>query len=151
MVVFWAFVVLILVSSYTAMLSSMLTVQELHPTVSDVTELQAKGVYVGYRNGSFVADLLQKMNFDRHRLRNYSTVNQYADALSKGSDNGGVAAIFDEIPYLMFFLSKHCLDYTMVGPTHQTAGFGFVSLLFAAYSAANNNNLMKHTLFASYS
>ncbi|CAL9061805.1 unnamed protein product [Musa banksii] len=125
-VVFWASVVLILVSSYTAMLSSMLTVQELQPTVSDVTELQTKGVYVGYRNGSFVADLLQKMNFDRHRLRNYSTVDQYADALSKGSDNGGVAAIFDEIPYLMFFLSKHCLDYTMVGPTHQTAGFGFV-------------------------
>ncbi|CAL9773755.1 unnamed protein product [Musa acuminata subsp. burmannicoides] len=125
-VVFWASVVLILVSSYTAMLSSMLTVQELQPTVSDVTELQTKGVYVGYRNGSFVADLLQKLNFDRHRLRNYSTVDQYADALSKGSDNGGVAAIFDEIPYLMFFLSKHCLDYTMVGPTHQTAGFGFV-------------------------
>ncbi|KAJ8471652.1 hypothetical protein OPV22_025995 [Ensete ventricosum] len=115
-------------------------------TVSDVTELQTKGVYVGYRNGSFVAELLQEMNFERHRLRNYSTVAEYADALSKGSDNGGVAAIFDEIPYLKFFLSKHCLDYTMVGPTQQTAGFGFGSLLFPACSAANNNSLMRHTL-----
>ncbi|WOK94053.1 hypothetical protein Cni_G02755 [Canna indica] len=38
--------------------------------------------------------------------------------------------IFDEIPYLQIFLSKYCRDFSLVGPTDQTAGFGFVSFFF---------------------
>ena len=41
---------------------------------------------------------------------------------------GGVAAIFDEIPYIKLFLAKFCSMYTMVGPTYKTDGFGFVSI-----------------------
>ncbi|KAJ7958445.1 Glutamate receptor [Quillaja saponaria] len=43
----------------------------------------------------------------------------------KGSENGGIAAAFDEIPYMRLFLGTYCSKYTMVEPTYKTDGFGF--------------------------
>ncbi|XP_068652645.1 glutamate receptor 2.8-like [Aristolochia californica] len=123
-VIIWVFVVLILTSSYTAGLTSMLTVQQLMPTVTDVNELIKNGDYVGYQQGSFVLGLLKKLKFDESKLRVYNSPDEYAEALSKGSRNGGVAAIFDEIPYIKVFLAQSCNHYTMVGPTYKTDGFG---------------------------
>ena len=56
------------------------------------------------------------------------TLEEYHEALSKGTHNGGVAAIFDEIPYIKLYLAKFCSTYTMVAPTYKIDGFGFVSL-----------------------
>jgi ionotropic glutamate receptor len=60
-------------------------------------------------------------------LKAYNTPEEYNEALSRGSHNGGVEAIFDEIPFIKLFLAKYCSKYTMVGPTYKTGGFGFVS------------------------
>ncbi|TVU28854.1 hypothetical protein EJB05_20389, partial [Eragrostis curvula] len=125
-VIIWVFVVLILTSSYTASLTSMLTVQKLQPTVTDIRELQRRGVVIGYQDGSFIKDTLKKWGFQESNMRNYSTAEQYAEALTKGPANGGVAAVFDEIPYLKLFLSQYCDGYTMAGPIYKTDGFGFV-------------------------
>ncbi|KAE8806550.1 Glutamate receptor 2.7 [Hordeum vulgare] len=126
-VIIWVFVVLILTSSYTASLTSMLTVQQLRPTVTDVKELQRRGQYIGYQEGSFIEPFLTKMGFDERKMKKYSSAEQYADALSKGSAKGGVDAVFDEIPYLKLFLSHHCDGlYMQVGPVYKTDGFGFV-------------------------
>ncbi|WVZ73359.1 hypothetical protein U9M48_021674 [Paspalum notatum var. saurae] len=125
-VIIWVFVVLILTSSYTASLTSMLTVQKLQPVVTDVRDLQRKGYHIGYQEGSFIKTSLLKMGFDEARMKSYSTAAEYADALSKGLANGGVAAVFDEIPYLKLFLSQYCDGYTMFGPVYKTDGFGFV-------------------------
>lgn len=92
----------------------MLTVQQLRPTVTDVKELQRRGQYIGYQEGTFIEPMLKKMGFDERRMKKYSTVEQYAVALSKGSANGGVDAVFDEIPYLKMFLSQHCDGYMQV-------------------------------------
>ncbi|GJN00710.1 hypothetical protein PR202_ga17908 [Eleusine coracana subsp. coracana] len=124
-VIIWVFVVLILTSSYTASLTSMLTVQRLQPTVNSVQDLLRNGDYVGYQRGSTVGYWLEEMGFHRKNLLGYDTVEEYADALQKGSENGGVSAIFDEIPYLKIFLAKYCEGYTMVGPTYRLGGFGF--------------------------
>nr|GMC77373.1 glutamate receptor 2.8-like [Ipomoea batatas]GMC78021.1 glutamate receptor 2.8-like [Ipomoea batatas] len=125
-IIVWVFVVLVLTSSYTASLTSMLTVQQLQPSVADVNDLIKNRDYVGYQDGSFVADMLKNMNFESKRIRNYSSLEEYDEALTKGSGNGGVAAIVDELPYLRLFLEKYCGKYTIVGPTYKTAGFGFV-------------------------
>ncbi|KAI4982559.1 hypothetical protein ZWY2020_023051 [Hordeum vulgare] len=53
-VTIWVFVVLIL--------TSMLTVQQLRPTVTDVKELQRRGHYIGYGEGSFIEPMLEKMS-----------------------------------------------------------------------------------------
>ncbi|KAJ4813620.1 Glutamate receptor [Rhynchospora pubera] len=123
-VIVWAFVLLVLTSSYTASLTSMLTVQQLQPTVTDIHDLQKNGEYVGYPRGSFVEGLLQELKFDKSRMRAYQP-DEFAEALDKGSANGGVAAIVHEIPYIKLFLAKNCKSYTMVGPIYKTAGFGF--------------------------
>ncbi|KAJ8557772.1 hypothetical protein K7X08_004538 [Anisodus acutangulus] len=121
----WVFVVLVLTSSYTASLTSMLTVQQLQPTIIDLNDLIKNGEYVGYQEGSFVKDVLKSMKFDSSKLRSYSTLEEYNEALSRSSKNGGVGAIVDELPYLRLFLNKYCRKYIMVGPTYKTAGFGF--------------------------
>ncbi|XP_060217723.1 glutamate receptor 2.8-like [Lycium barbarum] len=122
----WVFVVLVLTSSYTASLTSMLTVQQLQPTITDLNDLIKNGEYVGYQEGSFVKDVLKRMKFDSSKFKSYTTLEEYNDALSKGSKNGGVGAIIDELPYLRLFLKKYCRKYIMVGQTYKTAGFGFV-------------------------
>ncbi|OEL18751.1 Glutamate receptor 2.8 [Dichanthelium oligosanthes] len=122
----WVFVLLILTSSYTASLTSMLTVQRLQPTVTSVEDLLRNGDYVGYQSGSTVKYWLEEMGFHKEDLRGYATVQEYAEALQRGSGNEGVSAIVDEVPYLKIFLSKYCEGYTMVGPTyHGLGGFGF--------------------------
>ncbi|XP_057959651.1 glutamate receptor 2.2-like [Malania oleifera] len=125
-VIVWVFVVLTLTQSYTASLTSMLTVQQLQPTVTDINYLIKKGEYVGYQRGSFIVGLLRRMNFDESKLRVYDTLEGLDEALSKGSANGGIAAAFDEIPFMKLFLAKYCSKYTMVQPTYKTDGFGFV-------------------------
>ncbi|XP_058226995.1 glutamate receptor 2.8-like [Rhododendron vialii] len=129
-VIVWVFVVLVHTSSYTASLTSMLTVQKLKPSVTDIRDLIQSKEYVGYQQGSFVEGLLKNKAFDTSKLKNYSTLEQYDEALSKGSKNGGVAAIFEELSYIKLFLSnpKYCAKYTMVGPIYNTAGLGFVTL-----------------------
>ncbi|XP_058113157.1 glutamate receptor 2.8-like [Magnolia sinica] len=122
----WTFLVFVLVTAYAANLTSMLTVEKLQPTVTDVKTLIKNNEYVGYQNGSFVFELLKNLGFNESRLRSYSTVEQYAEALERGSGNNGVSAIMDEIPYIKVFLKNHCRRYTMVGPTYRTGGFGFV-------------------------
>ncbi|WOL19709.1 glutamate receptor 2.7-like [Canna indica] len=126
-VIVWVFVVLVLTSSYTASLTSMLTVQQLQPTVTNVHELLKNGDYVGYPRNSFVEILLKQLNFEASKMRAYDdSVDEYFMALSRGSKNGGVSAVVHEIPYIKFFLAKHCTGFTMVGPIYKTAGFGFV-------------------------
>ncbi|KAK6158726.1 hypothetical protein DH2020_006040 [Rehmannia glutinosa] len=114
--IIWFLVVFILTQSYTASLTSMLTVQQLQPTVTDVNELIRNKEYVGYQEGSFVYGLLKRMNFDESRLLVYNSVEECDELLSKGSGNGGIAAAFDEIPYIKLFLAKYCSKYTMVFP-----------------------------------
>ncbi|CAL5443646.1 unnamed protein product [Camellia sinensis] len=122
----WLFVVLILSSSYTASLSARLTVQKLRPTVTDVNELIKNGDYVGYRSGSFIADILKDMGFDKSKITPCKSRDECNEALSKGSNNGGISALFGVASYNKLFVSRYCGKYTTIGPIYQTGGFGFV-------------------------
>ncbi|KAI6681167.1 hypothetical protein NL676_035048, partial [Syzygium grande] len=124
-VIVWVFVVLILTQSYTASLSSLLVVQNLQPTMTDVDQLLNSGEKVGYQDGSFVYGMLKQMKFDDSRLISYQSPEECDALLSNGSAKGGIAAAFDEVPYIKLVLSQYCNKYTMI-PTFKTAGFGFV-------------------------
>ncbi|KAJ0488448.1 putative ionotropic glutamate receptor [Helianthus annuus] len=128
-VIVWVFVVLVLTSSYTASLTSMLTVQQLRPTYTGISEIKRKGESIGYQEGSFVRDMLKDMGFIDTQLKSYNSFEEYHDALELGSQNGGVSAIMEELPYIRVFVAKYCNMYTMTGPIHKTAGFGFVSFI----------------------
>ncbi|KAE8730800.1 Detected protein of unknown function [Hibiscus syriacus] len=129
----------ILMQSYTANLSSILTINQLQATIPSVRELGR--CHVGYQNLSFVKDyLISHFGFEESMLKPYGSVDDYQEALSKGSENGGVCAIYDEIPYMGIFLAQYTTGYMMVGPTYRTDGLGFAlpvgSPLVANFSRA---------------
>jgi ionotropic glutamate receptor len=133
-VIIWVFVVLILTQSYTASLTSLLTVQQLQPTVTDVNQLIKNGEYVGYQGGSFVLGILKEMKFDETKLIIYDTAEECDQLLSKGSADGGIAAAIIEIPYMKLFLAQYCSKYTMVESIYKIDGFGFVRSLSLSLS-----------------
>ncbi|XP_028241440.1 glutamate receptor 2.9-like isoform X1 [Glycine soja] len=125
--IIWFFVVLIITQSYTASLASILTVQKLQPQFMDVEEIKTNNFFVGYHKDSFVKGLLiEKLGFNESKLKGYHGPEAYQQALSLGSNNGGVAAVFDEIVFINLFLMKYgCKKYQIVGPTYKTDGFAF--------------------------
>ncbi|KQK19197.1 glutamate receptor 2.8 isoform X2 [Brachypodium distachyon] len=127
-VVIWCFVVLVLVQSYTASLSSILTAKRLRPSVTDLDHLLLTNDYIGYQSGSFLHSVLTNQGFTGKRLKAYGKKEEYANALRKGSMNGGVSAIVDEIPYITSFLSdpRYQKEFQMVKRIYNTPGLGFV-------------------------
>ncbi|XP_059626296.1 glutamate receptor 2.7-like [Cornus florida] len=112
----WVFVVLILTSSYTAILSSLLTVQQIQKENS-----------IGFRQGSFHEGvIISSPHFEDTRLMRYSSPKEFADALSNGTKNGGVGSIVDEIPYIKIFLARYPFGYALIASESTTNGFGFV-------------------------
>ncbi|KAI3678653.1 hypothetical protein L6452_37954 [Arctium lappa] len=115
----WMFVVLVLTSSYIATLSSLLTVEQI--------QLASRGNSIGYYPSSspIYGFMVRNTDFDVTRMKPYSTAEEYADALSRGSKKGGVDAIVDEIPYIKEFLTQYPSGYSMVVSEAVTSGFGF--------------------------
>ncbi|XVE97289.1 hypothetical protein REPUB_Repub03eG0006900 [Reevesia pubescens] len=125
-VIIWCFVVLILTQSYTASLTSLLTVEQLQPTVTDINELLKRRESIGFLDGSFVEGILLGLKFENFQLKKYKSPEELHELFSKGSANGGISAALDEIPYIKLFLAKYCGKYTTIKPTFKTDGFGFV-------------------------
>ncbi|RDX88934.1 Glutamate receptor 2.7, partial [Mucuna pruriens] len=116
--IIWFFLVLIITQSYTASLASILTVQKLQPEFVDAEEIKRNNYFVGYHQRSFVRELLiEKLGFNESKLKGYDGPKAFQEALSLGSNNGGVAAIFDEIVFINIFLMKYgCKKYQMAFP-----------------------------------
>jgi len=129
-VVIWCFAVLVLVQSYTANLSSMLTAKRLRPSVTGLEQLVSNGDNIGYQEGTFVHSFLINKGAKDDKLRTFTNQTEYAEALRKGSKKGGVSAIVDEIPYLSYFLSdKNNKEFEMGECLYKTPGLAFVSSL----------------------
>ncbi|KAJ9549020.1 hypothetical protein OSB04_021563 [Centaurea solstitialis] len=113
----WLLVVLILITSYTATLASLLTVEQF--------ELVSKGGIVGFHGGSFMRGVtVSNLHFEDNMKRAYYSYENYVDALS---DDGEADAIVDEIPYIKMFLGKYSSgDYALVSSQPITPGFGFI-------------------------
>ncbi|KAG2637391.1 hypothetical protein PVAP13_2NG515400 [Panicum virgatum] len=112
----WLFVVLIINSSYTASLTSLLTVQELTSGIQGLDSLISSSSAIGYQVGSFSRNyLVDELNIAESRLVPLNSPSDYARALELGSGNGGVAAIIDELPYVEIFLSKAILTLSENG------------------------------------
>jgi len=121
--VIWLFVVLIIQSSYTASLTSFLTVQQLSSPIKGIDSLITSTAPIGYQVGSFAENYLnEELNIPRSRLKRLYSPEDYADALEKGR----VAAVIDERPYVDMFLSKRC-QFRVAGQEFTKGGWGFVS------------------------
>ncbi|KAA0066787.1 glutamate-gated kainate-type ion channel receptor subunit glur5 [Cucumis melo var. makuwa] len=120
--VVWLFMALVITQIYTANLTSMLTIQKLEPTVTDIETLQRANALVGFGRGSFVKRYLEEvLHFRSENIRNYSTPDDYAEALR----NKEIAAAFLEVPFVKIFLARFCREFMVSGPTYKVGGFGF--------------------------
>ncbi|CAN6582789.1 unnamed protein product [Malus baccata var. baccata] len=127
LMIIWVFVVLVLTQSYTANLASLLTVEQLQPTFTNIKDILRKGENVGCMENSFVCELLMKqVGFHESKLKAIKTMVECDEALLKGSGKGGIAAVVAGTPYMELFIAKYCSKYTMIGPIYKTDGFGFV-------------------------
>lgn len=121
----WLFLLLVITSSYTASLTSILTIQQLSSPIRGIDDLVASNLPIGYQVGSFAYDYLtQSLFIPRSRLVKLDTPEDYEKALRLGPKGGGVAAIIDELPYLELFLSK-TKEFGMIGQPFTRSGWGF--------------------------
>ncbi|XP_042507611.1 glutamate receptor 3.2-like [Macadamia integrifolia] len=119
--IIWLFVVLIINSSYTASLTSILTVQRLSSPVKGIESLITSTEPIGFQVGSFAENYLnEELNIPKSRLIALGSPEAYATALERGT----VAAIVDERPYIDVFLSSYC-KFSVVGQEFTKSGWGF--------------------------
>ncbi|XP_062081522.1 glutamate receptor 3.2 isoform X1 [Humulus lupulus] len=117
----WLFVVLIITSSYTANLTSILTVQHLSSPITGLDALITSNQPIGFQVGSFAENYLrEELNIPQSRLIALGSPQEYAKAL----ENGTVAAVIDERPYIELFLSEHCM-FAIRGQEFTKSGWGF--------------------------
>lgn len=119
----WLFVVFIISSSYTASLSSILTVRQLEPD-ADIESLKRTNQTVGCDGDSFVMTyLMDVLGFKEDNIikvtDEYSYVSQFAAK--------NISAAILELPYEKVFLNKYCKEYTTTAATYRNGGLGFVS------------------------
>ncbi|KAF9682118.1 hypothetical protein SADUNF_Sadunf05G0075000 [Salix dunnii] len=123
--IIWLFVVLILNSSYTASLTSILTVEQLSSTIKGIESLVTSNDRIGYQRGSFAENYLaEEYSIARSRLVPLNSDEEYARALKDGPRKGGVAAVVDERAYIELFLSTRC-EFSIVGQEFSKSGWGF--------------------------
>ncbi|KAK4847088.1 hypothetical protein QYF36_025429 [Acer negundo] len=123
--VVWLFLLMVITSSYTASLSSILTVQQLSTPITGIDSLIATNLPIGYQVGSFAYSYLKdNLRVSRSRLISLGSPEEYEKALRQGPSNGGVAAIVDELPYVELFLATNP-DFGIIGQQFTRSGWGF--------------------------
>ncbi|KAF3974782.1 hypothetical protein CMV_001929 [Castanea mollissima] len=123
--IIWLFVVLIINSSYTASLTSILTVQKLSSSVKGIESLINSKDPIGYQQNSYARNyLVEELGIHESRLVPLNMPEDYAKALKEGPGGGGVAAVVDERAYVDLFLSTRC-EFSIVGQEFTKAGWGF--------------------------
>ncbi|KAL5573317.1 hypothetical protein UlMin_022914 [Ulmus minor] len=123
--VVWLFLLMVISSSYTASLTTILTVQQLSSPITGIDSLIATNWPIGYQVGSFAYNYLTEILYiPKARLISLRSPEEYENALRLGPYNGGAAAIIDELPYVELFLSERT-DFGIIGPAITRSGWGF--------------------------
>ncbi|XP_023755492.1 glutamate receptor 1.2 isoform X2 [Lactuca sativa] len=108
----WVFIVLVLTSSYTATLSSLLTVQQ----------IGMKEMSIGFQGLSPVGVVYNKLNVVEAWSEKLYAPEDYAKALTTGRFD----AIVAEILYMKTFLAMYSgADFSLIATAPTTNGFGF--------------------------
>ncbi|CAI7786836.1 unnamed protein product [Closterium sp. NIES-54] len=111
----------LIVTMYTANLTSIVTVNRLKPSAMDIGSAASTSSPIGYQLGSFINAYLQQMGIPANRLVALNNEDEYVEALTSGR----VGVIVDENPYLQLF----SLDFCDVALAPQP--FSLLNLAFA--------------------
>ncbi|XP_061351457.1 glutamate receptor 3.4-like isoform X2 [Gastrolobium bilobum] len=151
--IIWLFVVLIINSSYTASLTSILTVQKLSSQIAGIDSLISSTQPIGIQDGSFARKyLIEELHIAESRIVTLKNMQDYIDALERGPSGGGVVAIVDELPYIEILMSSANCKFRNVGQEFTKSGWGFafqrdsplaIDLSTAILQLSENGNLQK--------
>ncbi|KAJ6753983.1 GLUTAMATE RECEPTOR [Salix purpurea] len=140
--VVWLYVSSIIIHTYTANLTSMLTVQKLEPTVPRVEELLNSNAKVGYCTGSYMTEYLPGvLKFKAENLKKYGSAEEYFSAFK----NKEISAAFLGTPYAKLFLGRYCNSFIKIGETYKIGGFGFAFPRGSPLLASVNEALLRIT------
>ncbi|KAL7249639.1 hypothetical protein ACSBR1_011763 [Camellia fascicularis] len=138
--VVWLFVALVITQSYTASLTSMLTVPLLQPATRNIETLKNSDAMVGHGKGTYVPTYLKDvLGFKSTNLKNFSSPQECAQALKSGE----IAALFLVAPFAKLFLAMYCKSFILAGPSYKIGGFGFVFPKGSPMLADINEALLK--------
>ncbi|KAI4354175.1 hypothetical protein L6164_003068 [Bauhinia variegata] len=125
LLIIWLSVVLILNSTYTASLSSILTVERLSSNIKGIESLLSSNHPIGYQIGSFAGNYLaNELNIHHSRIVPLNSPEEYEKALINGPEKGGVAALVSERVTMEIFLSTRC-EFSIVGQDLMKIGWAF--------------------------
>ncbi|CAK9312570.1 unnamed protein product [Citrullus colocynthis] len=117
----WLFAILIITASFTASLSSMMTISRSQPWFLDIETLKLKNATVGCnKNSVMVRFLSQVLLVPPEKIKQIPSVDLFPDALEKGE----IQAAFFSGPHAKVFLAKHCKYYTQA-TIFKLVGMGF--------------------------
>ncbi|KAF5956227.1 hypothetical protein HYC85_003452 [Camellia sinensis] len=123
-VLVWLFVVLALNSSYTANLSSMLTVSRLESSVTNVEWVRRNNTKVGCDTDSFIGYyLVNNLQFKMDNLKKIHSEYDYPSELQSSN----ITPTFLELPHAKAFLLENCNGYIATELPNRFGGFGFVT------------------------
>ncbi|XP_008444629.1 glutamate receptor 2.1-like [Cucumis melo] len=117
----WLFVILVVTSSFTASLTSMMTVSRFAPSVVDIETLRQMNATVGCNYHSFIPRYLNHtLKIPSENIKNFVGIDDYP----KSFDNGEIEAAFFITPHSKVFLARYCKGYT-IAATFNLGGIGF--------------------------
>ncbi|KAL8513896.1 hypothetical protein ACS0TY_013133 [Phlomoides rotata] len=119
----WICVVFVVGASFTAVLSSMMTVPRLQPSVQEIDYLRNTNAIVGCNGNSFIVRyMIDVLHFKPDNILKINSVHEYPQAF----ESGKIKAAFFVAPHAKVFLAEYCNGYTVSGPSFKLGGFGFV-------------------------
>ncbi|XP_022894775.1 glutamate receptor 2.7-like isoform X2 [Olea europaea var. sylvestris] len=119
----WLFVIMIVTASYTAVLSSMMTVPRLQPSIVEVDYLQKTNAIVGCNEEGFIPRYLtDTLKFKEENLKKIGSLSDYKEAFEKKQ----IAAAFFISPHAKLFLANNSKRFVIAKPSLQVGGLAYV-------------------------
>ncbi|KAJ4841542.1 hypothetical protein Tsubulata_001750, partial [Turnera subulata] len=117
----WLFVILIIVTSFTASLTSTMTLSRIQPSILDIQTLKNTNAPVGCNGNSFILRYLTNvLLFKPENIRSISSINDYPEAFESGDIKAAFfvephAKVFPKDSPLLFDISEGILKLTESG------------------------------------
>ncbi|KAG8377605.1 hypothetical protein BUALT_Bualt08G0050400 [Buddleja alternifolia] len=119
----WICIVFVVGASFTAVLSSMMTVPRLQPSILDIEYLRNTNAVVACDGNAFVDQyLIKDLHFKPGNVRKFYSVDDYPKAF----ESGDIKAAFFSAAHVKVFLAIYCKGYTTSGPSFKIGGLGSV-------------------------
>uniref|UniRef100_A0A0A0LP35 Ionotropic glutamate receptor C-terminal domain-containing protein n=1 Tax=Cucumis sativus TaxID=3659 RepID=A0A0A0LP35_CUCSA len=116
----WLFGILIITASFTASLSSMMTITMSKPWVYDIETLKLKNATVGCITDSILIRFLSQASIPPQNVKQIPSLDLFPNAL----ENGDIQAALLTAPHARVFLAKYCKGLTKL-TLFKLLGMGF--------------------------